>query len=204
MNDQKAAIYDVIEGRRSIRRFQPTPVEPEVLQRILQAATHAPSAHNRQPWRWTVVQREEVKRSLAESLAQALSRARRADGDDPAEIERDVRRSIERISASPVVLVLCLSMAEMDRYPDAERNQAEYLMAVQGVAMAGQNLMLSACAEGLGSCWMCAPLFSPESAHVVLDIPPDWVPQGMILLGYSSSPGREPVRKPMEAVVRWD
>ena len=203
MKDRKATIYDVIEGRRSIRRFEQTGVEPAVLLRILQAATRAPSAHNRQPWRWIVVQKDEDKRNLAVSMAEQLARARTADEDDPTEIKRDVERSIERISQSPVLMVLCLTMEEMDRYPDVDRNQAEYLMAVQSVAMAAQNLMLSAHAEGLGSCWMCAPLFSPERVREALDIHPEWIPQGIILLGYPNTPGRESARKPLEEVVRW-
>jgi coenzyme F420-0:L-glutamate ligase/coenzyme F420-1:gamma-L-glutamate ligase len=168
------------------------------------AATHAPSAHNRQPWRWIVIREHEEKHMLAMSMGEKLARARTADGDDPEEIQRDVERSINRISQSPVALLLCLTMEEMDRYPDAERNQAEFLTAVQSVAMAGQNLMLAAHVEGLGTCWMCAPLFSPEAVRSVLEFPQEWIPQGMILLGYPSSPGREPDYKPMKDVVRWD
>ena len=203
MKERKTAIYEAIEGRRSIRRFEKTAIEPALLRRILQAATRAPSAHNRQPWRWIVVQNDEDKLNLALSMAEELTRARNADQDDPAEIQRDVERSIERISQSPVLMVLCLTMEEMDRYPDADRNQAEYLMAVQSVAMAGQNLMLSAYAEGLGTCWACAPLFSPDGVRKVLDMEPAWIPQGMILLGYPKTPGRESDRKQMEEVVRW-
>jgi coenzyme F420-0:L-glutamate ligase/coenzyme F420-1:gamma-L-glutamate ligase len=203
MNAQANAIYEVVEGRRSIRRYMRKGVERSALTRILQAATCAPSAHNRQPWRWIVIQDEARKRTLAESMGVALARTRIADGDEPEEVQVDVDRSIERICQAPVVLLLCLTMEEMDRYPDPDRTQAEYLMAVQSVAMAGQNLMLSAHAEGLGSSWMCAPLFAPDSVHAVLDIPPDWTPQGLILVGHPESPGGESSRKALEEVVRW-
>jgi coenzyme F420-0:L-glutamate ligase/coenzyme F420-1:gamma-L-glutamate ligase len=203
MKTQVKALYEVVEGRRSIRRYMSKGVERSALMRILHAAMRAPSAHNRQPWRWIVIQDEARKRKLAEVMGQALVQARIADGDKPEEVLTDVGRSIERIRQAPVVLLLCLTMEEMDRYPDPERTQAEYLMAVQSVAMAGQNLMLSAHAEGLGSTWMCAPLFAPESVRSALDIPSDWTPQGLILVGYPDSPGRETTRKALDEVVRW-
>lgn len=149
------------------------------------------------------MQDDRKKQNLAEAMGRELSRARIADGDDPQDVERDVERSIKRISQAPIVLVACLDMTEMDRYPDPQRNQAEYLMAVQSVAMVGQNIMLLAYAEGLGTCWMCAPLFSPSSVHEAFDIPPEWIPQGLILLGHAETAVNLPNRKPLKEVVRW-
>jgi coenzyme F420-0:L-glutamate ligase/coenzyme F420-1:gamma-L-glutamate ligase len=193
----------VIKGRRSIRRYKETRVENQTLEDILQAALWAPSAHNRQPWRWIILQNEDDRLTLARAMGKALVRTRTADGDDPLAIQKDVERSVERIRQAPVAIVACLDITVLDRYPDSERDHAEYLMAVQSVAMAGQNIMLLAHAEGLGSCWMCAPLFSPASVHEAFEIPEDWIPQGLILLGYPDSQGREPPRKPFKEVVRW-
>lgn len=170
---------------------------------MIEAALSAPSPHNRQPWRWIVVENDERRLALAEAMASELIRTREADGDAEEDIQRDAQRSIERISQAPVALIACLDMSEMDRYPDPERERAEYLMAVQSVAMAGQNFMLLAQAEGLGTCWMCAPLFSPSSVHATFDIPETWHPQGMILVGYPAAPGRERSRKALDEVVRW-
>ncbi len=197
------SIYEVIEGRRSIRRFRELAIERELVEKILSAANWAPSAHNRQPWRWIVLENAGHKKALAEAMGQDLIRTRTADGDDPLEIQQDYERSVGRIGQSSVAIIACLDMTEMDDYPDQGRNQAEYLMAVQSVAMAGQNIMLLAHAEGLGTCWMCAPLFSPESVHTVFDVPDTWMPQGLILLGYPAGPGREKPRKSLSEVVRW-
>ena len=136
-------------------------------------------------------------------MGQDLIRARTADGDDPHAIQQDFERSVQRISEAPIVLIACLDMTEMDRYPDPARNQAEYLMAVQSVAMAGQNIMLLAYEQGLGTCWMCAPLFSPRSVHATFPLPEAWIPQGMILMGYPDASGRETSRKPLGEVARW-
>ena len=87
---------------------------------------------------------------------------RLADGDDPQAIDKDVANSRARIVAAPAVIAVCFTLADMDRYADARRAEAERLMAVQSTAMAAQNLLLLAHAEGLGACWMCAPLFCPR------------------------------------------
>ena len=90
----------------------------------------------------------------------------------------------------------------MDDYPDAGRGQAEYMMAVQGTAMAGQNLLLAAHALGLGACWMCAPLFCPEVVSRELALPPDWQPQGLITLGWPAQT-RNRGRRPLAELVQW-
>jgi F420 biosynthesis protein FbiB-like protein len=90
----------------------------------------------------------------------------------------------------------------MDYYPDARRQAAERLMAVQSVAMAVQNLLLAAHAEGLGACWMCAPLFCPDAVRSALSLPEDWEPQALVTLGYPGGPGKVPVRRPLADLVR--
>ena len=60
-----------------------------------------------------------------------------------------------------------------------QRNQAEYIMAVQSVALACQNLLLAVHDLGLGASWLCAPLFVPELVREVLDLPDHWQPQAI-------------------------
>ena len=104
-------------------------------------------------------------------MGDRLRADRLADGDPAGAVEADAARSLARIAGAPVVVVVCLTLADMDHYPDARRAQAEYLMAVQSVAMAVQNLLLAAHAEGLGACWMCAPLFCGDAVRGALDLP---------------------------------
>jgi F420 biosynthesis protein FbiB-like protein len=78
-------------------------------------------------------------------------------------------------------------MLEMDTYPDKRRQQFEHQMAVQSTAMAAQNLLLAAHAEGLGACWLCAPLFCQDVVRATLDLPKDWETQGAVILGYPAS-----------------
>ena len=154
--------------------------------RLLEAATWAPSAHNRQPWRFAVLPERADKERLAGAMGARLRADRTADGDDPADIERDVARSYARLTGAPVLIVVCISMADMDVYPDPKRTRHEWTMATQSAAMAAQNFLLLAHAEGLAACWVCAPLFVSALVRETLALPEDWEPQGLITLGYAA------------------
>src|SRR5207244_4146723 len=104
---------------------------------------------------------------------------------------------------APVVILTCLTLADMDNYADHRRAHAEHLMAVQSVAMALQNLLLAAHAEDLGACWMCAPLFCSEVVCEVLTLPADWEAQALITLGYPASAGKPAQRKALKDVTLW-
>jgi len=194
-------LSDVIAERRSIRRYQDAPIDDAQLDALLTAACWAPSAHNRQPWRFVVLREAAAKARLAGAMGDRLRADRMRDGDDAVEIDGDVARSHARITGAPVVIAVCLSLADMDRYPDPSRAAAERTMAVQSVAMAVQNLLLAAAADGLGACWMCAPLFCPEVVRDALDLPADWEPQALVTLGRPASSGKPASRRPLADVV---
>jgi coenzyme F420-0:L-glutamate ligase/coenzyme F420-1:gamma-L-glutamate ligase len=192
----------VVFGRRTVRHFLPDPVPEATILGMIQAATRAPSAHNRQPWRFHVVRDIEGKARLAKAMGDRLRADRSADGDDPVLILQDVERSSARINGAPALIAVCLTLEDMDTYPDTRRKEAEFQMAVQSTAMAAQILLLKAQAEGLGACWMCAPLFCAETVRRALDLPASWQPQGLMLLGYPAEAGKVRERKPLSEIVR--
>lgn len=191
---------DTLAGRRSIRRYRDEPVPRSLIDALLDLAIAAPSAHNRQPWRFRVLSEPDEKVRLAGAMGARLRHDRLADGDVTEIVEADVARSHARITEAPALVIVCLSMQDMDRYPDPRRSQAEYLMAVQSVAMAGQNLLLATHAAGLGACWVCAPLFCPETVVRALGLPEHWQPQGMVLLGYPADEGKPRVRTRVDGI----
>lgn len=194
--------WDLLVGRRSIRRYKPNPVPHEIIERVLMAAIWAPSAHNRQPWRFAVIETQAQKEHLAGAMGARLRHDLEADGAPEAVIEADVSRSYARMINAPVLIVLCLTMADMDIYPDERRSHNEYVMAVQSTAMAGQNLLLAAHEAGLGACWMCAPLFCPDVVKTALGLAEDWQPQALLTMGYPAET-REKTRNPLEMSVIW-
>lgn len=197
-----ADFWQLVAGRRSIRRYLNQPIAPEVISALVEAATWAPSAHNRQPWRFCVVTTESGKAALSEHMAEQWRRDLNGDGADPAAVERRIAISHARLTGAAALVVASMSMEEMDVYPDIQRSQAEWTMAVQSVALACQNLLLAAHYYGLGACWMCAPLFVPELVRHVLQLPPSWQPQALITLGYPAEE-KSKARAPVASRVVW-
>ena len=192
----------LLRTRRSVRRFLPNPISPETLQRILETAGFAPSAHNRQPWRFAVVATPAARQRLAEALSAEFRQSLLADLLPPSPpgrgaggegIDARVERSRQRLLNAPAAILLCLDPTDGDHYPDLARQQAEHIMGVQSAALAGGTLLLAAHAEGLAGVWLCAPLFAPQAARLALDLPAAWEPQALLLLGY---PARTPPPRP--------
>ena len=195
----------IIRGRRSVRAYQDRPVPRELLEQVLEAAGWAPSPHGRQPWRFAVLTQSAPKLRLAEAMGDEWRRHLAMDGQDAATIELRRRKSHERILRAPAIIIPCLYLADLDRYPDADRNAAEKTMAVQSLGCAVQNMLLMAYGLGLDGGWMCAPLFCPEVVAQALELHPALTPHALITLGYAAAdPVRRPRRPLAELVVRFD
>ena len=194
--------WGLIEGRRSVRRYADRPVPDAVVDDLLRAAHWAPSAHNRQPWRFVVLETPALRNELADRMAARWQGELIADGADPAEANRRAHLSVRRITAAPVAILPCLDLATLDVYPDPARQQAEWQMGVQSVALACQNLLLAAQHHGLAGCWMCAPIFCPALVVEILALPDSWQPQALLTLGYPTddAPTTRP-RNPLEQHV---
>jgi coenzyme F420-0:L-glutamate ligase / coenzyme F420-1:gamma-L-glutamate ligase len=194
----------IITGRRSVRAFRSDPVSREQLEQVLEAARWAPSPHGRQPWRFVVVTRPEVKQALAEAMGEDWRRQLALDGQERELIELRHRKSHERITGAPAIIVPCLYLEDLDVYPDGERQAAETTMAIQSLGCAIQNMLLMAYAMGLDCGWMCAPLFCQGTVREALELPPTMHPHALIPVGYAAKdPQRRPRRPLAELVVQW-
>lgn len=196
-------MHEFLRSRRSVRHFLPQPVPSDVVERIIDTAIWAPSAHNRQPWRFVVLTTPDARTSLVESMGAEFRRDLLADGLTHEEAETRLEHSRRRIMDAPVAILLCMEPSKVDGYPDETRQRFENLMAVQSVALAGGMLLLAAHAEGLGGVWMCAPLFAPSSVCMALGLPLEWQPQGLLLLGYPAEIPSPRPRKPLVEVVTY-
>ncbi len=189
----------LIKTRRSIRKFRPAKVSREVLNVLLDLAKWAPSAHNAQPWRIIVIDDENVKVRLAAEMGKAWLSDMLKDGVPKEKAEDIVKvESWQRITESPVIIIACLSMENMHKYPDRRRRKAEYVMGVQSVAAYVQNMLLLAHYHGLGACWVCAPLFCQKAVRKTLGLPSEIEPQAMIIMGYPDEKPEPPPRMPLE------
>lgn len=197
-----SALLAHLRARRSLRRYRDCPVPAAAIEQLLEAATWAPSAHNRQPWRFVIMQEPAVKSRLAQAMGTRLRADLQADGLPEPLIAADLARSYSRLSQAPLLILLCMSLHDMDAYPDQRRRHFEATMAQQSTAMAGQNLLLMAHALGLGACWVCAPLFCQDTVAATLDLPEDWQPQSLITCGYPAD-ARQRSRSSWEGKTLW-
>lgn len=197
----------LVKSRRSIRRFKSAKIPRHVIRSILDLARWAPSAHNAQPWRLIVIDDEHVKKKLAEEMSEAWLSDMQKDEVPKDEAEKTVKiESWDRITKSPVVIIVCLTMEEMHKYPDPKRRKAEYTMAVQSTAAYIQNLLLIAHLYRLGACWICAPLFCQKTVRKILGLPKNFEPQAMIIMGYADEQPQPPPRKSLDQICafnRW-
>lgn len=196
------AFWRILYTRRSIRRYSDQPVPRSLLERLLTAAIWAPNAHNRQSWRFVAVTERSSQQQLADSMAQRWEHDLLADGLDSQKVRAQIERSRARIMGAGALVVGCLTMSDMDHYADDYRQRLEWQMAVQSTSLALGQLLLAAHHEGLGACWMCAPIFVPDIVQDVLALSADWEPQALITLGYPAET-KEKKRRPLEEVVLW-
>ncbi len=155
-------LSEIIQRRRSIRKFLDQPVEREKIEACLEAARLAPSADNVQPWRFVVVDDPEVRERLAKEAFSGIYKAC-------------------RFAAAAPVLILILA------YPDILANRLG--KAIQGtqfylldIGIAGEHLVLAATEQGLGTCWI--GWFSKKRVRKFFSIPGKYELVAMIALGY--------------------
>ena len=199
---QDPHILDAVRGRRSVRRYLPKEIPPDLVDRVLEAARWAPSPHGRQPWRFAVVTGRETKERLANAMGEEWRANLQMDGQDPGIVEKRLEGSRRRLLDAPVLVLLCLYLEDLDAYPDETRQQSETTMAVQSLGAAAQNALLAAYELGLDAGWMCAPLFCPEKVTEALGLDAALVPHALITLGYAEGdPPKRRSRRPLEDLV---
>jgi F420 biosynthesis protein FbiB-like protein len=191
----------VLAGRRSIRTYEERPVPDDVLERVLGAAAQAPSPHHSFPWRLAVLTGTHAKMALADAMGAKWRADLLGDGLGAAEVEVELEKSRRRLTASPVVLVGAVYPETLDEYPDPGRQQAETLMAAHSLGAALQNVMLAAHANGLASCWMCAPVFCSDVVRDALGLDAGLVPHAIVTIGYPARPPRARERPALDQVV---
>jgi coenzyme F420-0:L-glutamate ligase / coenzyme F420-1:gamma-L-glutamate ligase len=196
-----AGLREIVRTRRSIRTFAKTTVPIELIREVLSDALWSPSPHNSQPWRFTVLLTSQDRQHLANAMAERLADELRAEGAEEAAIEVQTHRSQERISAAPVAIVCSLTADGLVRYSDARRSELEWLMAVQSVGGVLQTIFLLAAARELATCWMAAPMYCPEVVCRSLNLPDEYVPQALVLMGYATVAGKMRERRRFDSVV---
>jgi len=187
----------LVRERRTVRAYRVEEVDLRLIEQAIEDACWAPSPHHTQPWRFVLIAAEAERRRLAEAMGEKWQADLSQDELSPRLIDGQLKGSRVRLSKAQALLVVCLSQRDLDRYPDERRQTAERDMAVQSIGAAIQNLLLALHLNGLGACWMCAPLFCPDIVRDTLDLAQDWEPQALITIGRAVQAPPTPRRRPV-------
>ena len=195
---------ETISNRRNIRQYSNRKVNRKTILHILEAGRWAPSAHNKQPWRFIVITKKTTKQHLAESMATIWKRDMEKNGIPPHHRNQKIQKSINTFAEAPVIIIVCLAYEEKKNLSSNKREEREYIMQVQSVAAAIENILLAAHTKGVGSGWFCAPLFCQEEVRKTLEIPEIVDPQALITIGYPKvTPSKSP-RRPLKTSVYFE
>ena len=173
---EREAIYRVIAQRRDMRHFVPgSTVEPEVLQRLLQAAHWGPSVGFMQPWRFIRITDGGLRTQLHAVVERERIETSRALGQREEEF---MRLKVEGLLEAAELLAVCLADGR-EQHVFGRRTMP--YMDIASMACALQNMWLAARAEGLGVGWVS--LFDPEEVAQLLQLPPGASPLALVCLG---------------------
>ena len=169
-------VFEAIQNRRSIRKFKPDPIPEEHLNRVLEAARLAPSAGNRQPWRFVVVQDENTRAKLAELADHQTF-----------------------VGAAPVVMAV---FGDPDDSPAGYR-QDPMVAYKQDPMIAVEHMCLAAVELGLGTCWIgpASPNYDVEAIKRLLGVPERMYMTCLLPLGYPDQAPNARSRKPRETII---
>ena len=178
-----AELFEIIRTTRSMRRLKPDSVPRELIRKILEAGTCAPSGGNMQRWRFLVIRDPEVKQRVGALYRRAWDEivAPRYRSGEPApgssrELFARMLAAAEHLAhyihEAPVWIVPCLQGASPTR------------MAGSSIYPAVQNMLLAARALGLGATLTTLYLNFEKEAEAALGLPPEWHSYALIPIGY--------------------
>ena len=182
-------LMEAIYRRRAVRTFTGAPVDRARINALIDAASHAPSAMNLQPWLFAVVEG-------AERLAEYSTRAKRhLLATMPADSAMTKYRAMLEDAAfnifygAPCLVVIC--------------GRPPVQQSMEDCCLAGQNLMLAAHGQGLGTCWIgfSRPWLELPETRAELGLPPDCIPAAPIVVGVPTALPEAPEHR--QATVIW-
>jgi nitroreductase len=170
------SLSDAIINRRSIRTYKKQELPKATVEKLLEAARQAPSAGNVQPWKFVVAQSQKMKESVSEAAYGQKS-----------------------LLEASVIIVVC---ADEKRAEESYGQRGKSLYCIQDTAAAIQNILLSACSLGLGTCWIGA--FEEAEVKKAINAPKEVRPVALIPVGYPNESPKARLRRPLTEIVHWE
>ncbi len=202
-------LFDAITTMRAMRRLKPDPVPVELIRKVLDAGTRAPSGQNTQPWAFVVVQEPQGKKFIQERYHQAmLSRfaaflPKPEDRSSNARIARAAMHLAEHMHEVPVLLLVCglrdwpFSVPKDKRVGKAPPSYGSIYPCVQNILLACRGL-------GLGASLTTMHQLFEEELHERFAIPEQYGVVALIPIGFPQGKFGPVSRRPAPEVTHFD
>ncbi len=177
-----------VKGRRSVRCYTKEPVSKEQIEAILEAGTWAPTAMHREPWRFIIIENEELIKYVSEETKVAVQQMM------PPLAERYNTKEDIICYNAPVLVLVC-----------AEKDPQWSTMNLVDSALAAQNMFLKACELGLGTCYMgfVSLLNSKPDILKKMGVPENYDLMVPFILGHPSQKEQGEGKRKKPNIVKW-
>jgi nitroreductase len=195
--DHPLGALELMRAQRACRSFTAEPVPDADLELMLEAATHAPSAENRQPWAFVVVREPSRRAAVAELTRQVWATGGRPHAE--ANLEPALFAAVDRFigggyGGAPVLVVVA----------GDGRDGTPTAVLASSVLPATENLLLAAAALGYGSSMTTLAAQVPEALAAIVELPPQVRPFAVVPIGRPAQPLGPPRRRPVREVAHLD
>ena len=210
---KEARLLDMLlRSRRSVRVFQQQVPSEALVSELLEAAVQAPSASNKQPWRFLVVSRRQLIEQMARAVREAVDRVAAHIPEASVESFRAYGDYFTRFERAPLVIVPIFRGHRVLSHLVDERLDEGLLLSIHqverdsglvGTSLALMNLLLACHARGLGASAMTGPLLAEADLKSLLEVPASWGIVALVPIGYPAEEPTPTERKRVDKVTRW-
>lgn len=196
-------LMELMRQRRSVRRFLDREVPPGDIEKIIEAAAQAPSASNRQDWRFAVVTSRERIEELADSVGKRW--ARLLEGIESDAVREELgkyARNFQWFGSAPALIIITCKQPEGFLRTILGDKAWAVAGTYAGASMASQNLMLAAETLGLATCCLTGPVAASEEINSVIGLGRNRSIVCLIAVGYAAEESASVPRKPASEVMR--
>ncbi len=195
-------INKLLKNRRSYKLpFAPRIVDKKIIEECIELARWAPSAHNGQFWRYTILERDKTRVNLIDKMNEKLRNDLQKDGKSKEFIKLKIERTRINFVKAPILIILCLDSLDLEKYPDPERTQNEFILGIQSISSSATYLLLAFEMKKLAACWYCAPIFAKDIIKESLQLPDTYIPMAFFTVGYPLKAVKAPNRKELKDIL---
>jgi nitroreductase len=200
-------LWDAMYTQRAIRYWQSKPVPRELLEKVIESASKAPSGSNLQPWVFIVIDDAGTRKKIGAALndfyeggplKEMIDQGQQVEDKSQRLMMQGAQAFFSKLANAPALIVPCLYKLSSPT-PDPTS-----LEAGSSIYMAVQNLMLSARGLGLGTVMTTAHSLVNDMLREACDIPDDAYPVALIPIGYPDANFGPTTRKGLDEILRWN